>query len=65
MVVSHVNTRMANQSNVQWEQAKRLLRQLKGTADLALVYGCVPSSVLMGLSNTDYATDVDGRRSRT
>jgi hypothetical protein len=66
MAVSHLSRCMANPSHAHWEQAKRVLRYLKGTADASLVYGSiVQSSELVGWSDSDYASDVAGRRSRT
>jgi len=65
MAVSHLSRYMASPSQTQWEQAKRVLRYLKGTAGLALVYGGAPSSELVGWSDSDYASDLGGRRSRT
>ena len=66
MAVSHLSRYMANPCHAHWEQAKRVLRYLKGTADASLVYGnSVQSSELVGWSDSDYASDVAGRRSRT
>jgi hypothetical protein len=38
MVVSHLSRYMFDPSQSHWEQAKRVLRCFKGTADLALMY---------------------------
>lgn len=44
--------------------AKRILRYLKGTIDLSLVYGKVePDPGLIGFSDADWAGDMDTRRS--
>jgi histone deacetylase 1/2 len=49
MVVSHLSTYMANPCLAHWEQAKRVLRYLKGAANASLMYGSsVPSSELVG-----------------
>jgi hypothetical protein len=56
---------MSDPSQSHWEQAKRVLRYLKGTADSVLMYGGAPSSKLVGWSDSDYASDIGERRSRT
>jgi hypothetical protein len=56
---------MSDPSQSHWEQAKRVLRYLKGTADLVLMHGGAPSSKLIGWSDSDYASDIGERRSRT
>jgi hypothetical protein len=43
MAVSHLSRYMSNPSQSQWEQAKRVLRYLKGTANSVLMYGGAPS----------------------
>lgn len=48
-----------------WEQAKRVLRYLKGTTDRGTLYGSVQSTNLFGYSDADHASDGDGRRSHT
>jgi hypothetical protein len=65
MAVIHLSTNISDSSPLHWEQAKRVLRYLKGAADFALMYGSAPSSKMEGCSYLDYASDVDGRRSRT
>jgi hypothetical protein len=42
-----------------------VLRYLKGTADSVLMYGGAPSSKVVGWSDSDYASDIGERRSRT
>jgi len=57
---------MANPSQAHWEQAKRVLRYLKGTSDSALEYGKdAHGAELVGWSDSDYASDSSSRRSRT
>jgi hypothetical protein len=56
---------MSDPSHSHWEQAKRVLRYLKGTADSVLMYGGAPSSKLVGWSDSEYASDIGERRSRT
>jgi hypothetical protein len=48
MIVSHLSRYMSDPSHSHWEQAKRVLPDLKGTADSVLMYGGAPSSKIMG-----------------
>ena len=43
--------------------AKRILRYIKGTSDYGLVYGKDKECRLMGYCNSDYAGDLDDRKS--
>jgi hypothetical protein len=65
MAVSHLSRFMSDPSQSLWEQTKRVLRCLKGTAYSVLIYGGVSSSKLVGWSDSDYASDIGERRSRT
>jgi hypothetical protein len=65
MVVSHLSRYVSDPSQSHWEQAKRVLRYLKGTTDSVLMYGGAPSSKVVGWSNYDHASDIGERRSRT
>lgn len=65
MAVSHLSRYMSDPSQSHWEQAKRVLRYLKGTAESVLMYGGAPSSKVVGWSDSDYASDIGERRSRT
>jgi hypothetical protein len=56
---------MADPPHSHWEQAKRVLRYLKGTADSVLMYGGAPSSKVVGWPDSDYASDIGERHSRT
>jgi hypothetical protein len=56
---------MSEPSQSHWEQAKRVLRYLKGTADSVLMYGGAPSSKVVGWSDFDYASDIGERCSHT
>jgi hypothetical protein len=56
---------MSDPSQSHWEQAKRVLRYIKVTVDSVLMYGGAPSSKLVGRSDSDYASDIGERRSRT
>jgi DNA-binding transcriptional regulator/RsmH inhibitor MraZ len=65
MVVSHISRYLSDRSQSHWEQAKRVLHYLKGTAESVLMYGGAPSSKVVGWSDSDYASDIGERRSRT
>jgi hypothetical protein len=65
MVVSHLSRYMSDPFQSHWEKAKRVLWYLKGTADSVLMYGGAPSSKVVGWSDSDCASDIGERRSRT
>jgi hypothetical protein len=65
VTISHLCRNMSDPSQSHWEQVKRVLRYLKGTADSVLMYGGAPSSKLIGWSDCDYSSDIGERRSRT
>jgi hypothetical protein len=65
MVDSHPSRYMSDPYQTHWEQAKRALRYLKGTSYSVLMYGGAPSSKVVGWSDSDYASDICERRSRT
>jgi hypothetical protein len=65
MDVSHLSRYMSDPSQSYWEQAKRVLRYLKGTVDTALMYGGTPLSKLVVWLDSYYASDIGERRSRT
>ena len=44
---------------------KRIFRYLKGTSDVGLVYGDKDPRLVTGYYDSDYAGDVDRRRSMT
>ncbi|KAL6140713.1 hypothetical protein ACLB2K_059009 [Fragaria x ananassa] len=48
-----------------WQAVKRLFRYLKGTSDVGLIYGGDTKCLVTGYSDSDYAGDVDTRRSMT
>jgi hypothetical protein len=56
---------MSDPSQSHWEQAKWVLRYLKGTTDLVLMYGGAPSSKMVEWSDSEYANVIGERRSRT
>jgi hypothetical protein len=65
MAISHLSRYLSDPSQSHWEQTKRVLRYLKGTADSVLMYGGAPSSKVVGRTDSDYASDIGERRSRT
>jgi len=44
---------------------KRIFKYLKGTSDVGLLYRGEAPSLIAGYSNSDYAGDIDSRRSMT
>lgn len=60
-LLSRFNT---NPGKAHWSAVKRVMRYLKGTANKGLVYGPDPRS-LVGFCDSDWAGDVDDRRSTT
>ena len=44
---------------------KRIFRYLRGTSDVGLIYGGDTQCLVTGYSDSDYAGDVDTRRSMT
>jgi hypothetical protein len=58
MAVSHLSRYTSDHSQSHWEQAKRVLRYVKGAADSVLMYGGAPSSKLVGWSDYDYASNI-------
>jgi hypothetical protein len=48
-----------------WVAVKRIFRYLRGTADVGLIYGGKGESFVAGYSDSDYAADLDTRRSLT
>jgi hypothetical protein len=65
MAASHLSMHMFDSPQSHWEQANRVLRYLKGAADSVLMYGVAPPSKRVGWSDSKYANDVGGWRSRT
>ncbi|GJU01945.1 secreted RxLR effector protein 161-like protein [Tanacetum coccineum] len=48
-----------------WNAVKRIFRYLKGTSDVGLIYGGDHEYLVAGYSDSDYAADLDARRSLT
>ena len=63
--VSVVSRFMAQPGKEHWQAVKRIFRYLKGTTDIGLIYGGDADCLVAGYSDSDYAADVDGRRSMT
>ena len=54
---------MSNPGKAHWCALKHLLRFLKGTESLSLVYNCSENLELFGFSDSDWATDKDDSKS--
>jgi len=63
--VSVVSRYMANPGKDHWQAVKRIFRYLRGTSDVGLCYGNNSNCIVAGYSDSDYAGDVDNRRSMT
>lgn len=61
-VVSKFN---ANPSEAHMTAVKRIMRYLKGTADLALIYRKSEEEMVLAYSDADWAGDIDDRHSTT
>jgi hypothetical protein len=65
MTVSHLSRFLSKPNYRHWEAVKRVLRYLKGAIDLGLVLGGQDSCTLAGYCDSDWASDIETRRSRT
>ncbi|KAL1556436.1 Retrovirus-related Pol polyprotein from transposon TNT 1-94 [Salvia divinorum] len=63
--VSVVSRFMGQPGKEHWQAVKRIFRYLRGTSDVGLIYGGDTHCSVTGYSDSDYAGDVDGRRSMT
>ena len=63
--VSVVSRFMVNPGKEHWLAVKRIFRYLRGTSDVGLIYGGDSQCSVVGYSDSDYAGDVDSRRSMT
>ena len=61
--VGNVARFSANPTKRHWTGVKRILRYLKGTSDLGLHYSSSVDEDLVGYSDSDWAGDLDDRRS--
>lgn len=62
-VVSLISRYMAKPTNLHLMAAKRVLRYLKGTTDLGIFYNNGGCEDLIGYADSDYAGDLDDRKS--
>ncbi|XP_074313983.1 secreted RxLR effector protein 161-like [Silene latifolia] len=63
--VSVVSRFMGDLGKEHWKAMKRISRFLKGTSDVGLIYGGDRECLVSRYSDSDYAGDVDSRRSMT
>ncbi|CAL9237692.1 unnamed protein product [Arabidopsis halleri] len=63
--VSIVSRFMGQPGKEHWLAVKRIFRYMRGTSDVGLIYGGEAPSLIAGYSDSDYAGDVDSRRSMT
>ncbi|KAL1194822.1 Retrovirus-related Pol polyprotein from transposon TNT 1-94 [Cardamine amara subsp. amara] len=63
--VSIVRRFMGQPGKEHWLVVKRIFRYLRGTSDIALIYGGEVPCMITGYSDSDYAGDVDNKRSMT
>jgi len=61
--VSNVAKFSSNPTSKHWKAVKRILRYLKGTAGLGLLYLASNTDELHGYSDSDWAGDLDDRKS--
>ena len=62
-MVSLINRFMASPTELHLQAAKRVLRYLKGIVDLGVFYRNEGNGELMAYTDSDYAGDVDDRKS--
>ncbi|KAJ4710008.1 Retrovirus-related Pol polyprotein from transposon TNT 1-94 [Melia azedarach] len=63
--VSVVSRFMGEPGKEHWQAVKRIFRYFKGTFDVGLIYRGDTQCLVTGFSDSDYAGDVDSRRSMT
>ncbi|KAJ4729013.1 Retrovirus-related Pol polyprotein from transposon TNT 1-94 [Melia azedarach] len=63
--VSVVSRFIGEPGKEHWQAVKRIFRYLKGTFDVGLIYGGDTQCLVTRFSDSDYAGDVDSRRSMT
>ena len=61
--VSLISRYMENPTEAHLLAAKRILRYVKDTVDFGILYKNDGNSNLIGFSNSDYAGDIDDRKS--
>ena len=63
IAVNMLSQFMSNPANVHWKAVKRVLRYIKGTLDYGILFSGSKEIVLSGYSDSDWASDVDSRKS--
>ncbi|GJW76790.1 retrovirus-related pol polyprotein from transposon TNT 1-94 [Tanacetum coccineum] len=63
--MSVVSRYMAHPEKEHWNTVKCIFRNLKGTSDVGLIYGGDREYLVAGYSDSNYAADLDARRSLT
>jgi hypothetical protein len=63
--VAMVSRYVHNPGPKHWQAVKRILRYIKGTLDHGVILGGKEPITLQGYSDSDWANDIDSRRSRT
>ena len=61
--VSLISRYMAKPTKLHLQAAKRILRYLKGTFDYGIMYKKVSSNDMVAYTDSDYAGDLDDRKS--
>ena len=61
--MSNVDKFSSHPTNKHWVAVKRIMRYLKGTSDLGLLYTKEGSSKCVGYSDSDWGGDLDDRKS--
>lgn len=61
--VSIVSRYLDKYSNIHWNAIKKITRYLTYTKDRDILYSKCENLKLIGISNSDYAADIDTRRS--
>lgn len=61
--VSVISRYMENPTEMHLRAAKRIFRYLKGTTDFGIFYKKVKKSSFLGFTDSDYAGDIDDRKS--
>ena len=64
-VVSVLSRFLGDRGKEHWQAVKRIFRYLRGTSDIGLSYGGDSQCLVSGYLDSDYAGDVDSRRSMT
>ncbi|GJU24517.1 hypothetical protein Tco_1163138 [Tanacetum coccineum] len=63
--ISVVSRYIAHLGKEHWNAMKRIFLYLKGTSDVGLIYSGEREYLVVGYSDSDYAADLDARRSLT